>query len=417
MLRRLIPDTLAGRTIVILLFSLGLFHLWSIWIYQLGIEELLGSTREEQFAEQRGLRHARPRRPAGGRAGTDGARAVHRDLDDPLEPAQPGERRGAGKRADRADPPAAERSWPPISPTAASASPSPTRLRRPRRAAGATSHLLLASVAAAGRELGDLQVSTRTVAALGRPRRARLDERDGAGNSDRLDFAGPLDHRAVALAGRRRRPHRHRAPPRRSARRGAARGSAGGRAFNAMQARIRRLIEDRTQTLAAVSHDLKTPLTRLRLRAAVRRRPRSCAGRSRADLDEMEAMIDSTLDFLRGDATGEEVRTVDIASILETICDQLADAGHDVVLLEACYAPLPCRPLGDQAGVRQSDRQCGQVRGPGARLAREATRTLRRDHRRRRAGNPAGRVRTGVRPLLPPGEQAAAARPAAPAWA
>ena len=51
MLRRLIPDTLAGRTTVILLFSLGLFHLWSIWIYQLGIEELLGSTREEHLAE------------------------------------------------------------------------------------------------------------------------------------------------------------------------------------------------------------------------------------------------------------------------------------------------------------------------------------------------------------------------------
>ena len=49
---RLIPDTLAGRTIIILLFGLGLFHLWSIWIYQIGIEDLLGSTREEQLAER-----------------------------------------------------------------------------------------------------------------------------------------------------------------------------------------------------------------------------------------------------------------------------------------------------------------------------------------------------------------------------
>jgi signal transduction histidine kinase len=115
-------------------------------------------------------------------------------------------------------------------------------------------------------------------------------------------------------------------------------------AFNRMQARIKRLLEDRTQTLAAVSHDLKTPITRLRLRAQfvadqdLRRTIES-------DLDEMEAMIQSTLDFLRGDATGEEVRTVDIATILETVCDHLIDAGHDIVLLEACYAPLPCRAL------------------------------------------------------------------------
>ena len=51
MLKRLIPDTLAGRP-CILLFGLGLFHLWSLWIYQLGIEDVLGTTREEQLAER-----------------------------------------------------------------------------------------------------------------------------------------------------------------------------------------------------------------------------------------------------------------------------------------------------------------------------------------------------------------------------
>ena len=49
--RRLVPDTLAGRTIVILVIGLGLFHLWSIWIYQIGTENLLGSTREQGLAE------------------------------------------------------------------------------------------------------------------------------------------------------------------------------------------------------------------------------------------------------------------------------------------------------------------------------------------------------------------------------
>jgi signal transduction histidine kinase len=115
-------------------------------------------------------------------------------------------------------------------------------------------------------------------------------------------------------------------------------------AFNRMQARIRRLIDDRTQTLAAVSHDLKTPITRLRLRAhfvqddELRRT-------IEADLDEMEAMIQSTLDFLRGDATGEEIRTVDVGTIIETVCDQLVDGGHEVVLRAEPHLPLACRPL------------------------------------------------------------------------
>ena len=46
------PQTSAGRTIAVLLVGLGLFHLWSIWIYQVGIENLLGSTRDQQLAER-----------------------------------------------------------------------------------------------------------------------------------------------------------------------------------------------------------------------------------------------------------------------------------------------------------------------------------------------------------------------------
>ena len=115
------------------------------------------------------------------------------------------------------------------------------------------------------------------------------------------------------------------------------------KAFNAMQARIRRLIDDRTQTLAAVSHDLKTPITRLRLRAEfvgdgdLRRM-------IDGDLGEMERMINSTLAFLRG-ASSEESRTIDIGSVLRTICDQAADAGQDVVLSGNERAALVCKPL------------------------------------------------------------------------
>ena len=50
-MRRFLPDTLAGRTIVILVIGLGMFHLWSIWIYQIGTENLLGSAREQGLAE------------------------------------------------------------------------------------------------------------------------------------------------------------------------------------------------------------------------------------------------------------------------------------------------------------------------------------------------------------------------------
>ncbi|MBN8902708.1 MAG: HAMP domain-containing protein, partial [Rhodospirillales bacterium] len=71
------------------------------------------------------------------------------------------------------------------------------------------------------------------------------------------------------------------------------------KAFNAMQARISALIADRIQALAAVSHDLRTPITRLRLRAGFI----DSGGQKAidADLDEMESMIDSTLAYLRGD--------------------------------------------------------------------------------------------------------------------
>jgi signal transduction histidine kinase len=116
------------------------------------------------------------------------------------------------------------------------------------------------------------------------------------------------------------------------------------KAFNDMQTRIKRLINDRTQTLAAVSHDLRTPITRLRLRAEfvgddeLRRM-------IDADLDEMDRMIESTLAFLRGDPASEESKTVDIRSVLQTICDQLSDAGRDVVLSGSRYAPFRCKPL------------------------------------------------------------------------
>lgn len=99
------------------------------------------------------------------------------------------------------------------------------------------------------------------------------------------------------------------------------------RAFNAMQARLHRLIADRTLALAAVSHDLRTPITRLRLRAGFLADQETQAAID-ADLDEMEAMIDATLAYLRGDAEPEEPRPTDLSATLTTLVDGAADAGR-----------------------------------------------------------------------------------------
>lgn len=98
------------------------------------------------------------------------------------------------------------------------------------------------------------------------------------------------------------------------------------RAFNRMQDRLRRLIDDRTMMLAAISHDLRTVLTRLTLRAEFIDDPQQ-REKAVADINEMKAMLDASLSFARED-TAEEARTaVDLSSLLQSICYDLADAG------------------------------------------------------------------------------------------
>lgn len=99
-------------------------------------------------------------------------------------------------------------------------------------------------------------------------------------------------------------------------------------AFNGMQARLRRFIDDRTQMLAAISHDLRTPITRLRLRAEFVEDDEQ-RERMLADLDEMEGMIAATLSFARDDATREERRPVDVAAMLQGLCDDVLAGGGE----------------------------------------------------------------------------------------
>lgn len=115
------------------------------------------------------------------------------------------------------------------------------------------------------------------------------------------------------------------------------------RAFNDMQERIRRLVENRTRMLAAISHDLRTPITQLRLRAEFIDDAEEQA-KTLATLSEMEAMISSTLSFAREDAREEAPRVVDLAALIATICDDLADTGMPVACEPGPKIPYQCRP-------------------------------------------------------------------------
>ncbi len=110
------------------------------------------------------------------------------------------------------------------------------------------------------------------------------------------------------------------------------------RAFNAMQQRVRRLVENRTQILAALSHDLKTPVTLLRLRVELMRETPERA-KILATLDDMEAMVASVLEFTRASLLDEPRRRVDLTALLASICEDMADAGL-AVAFDPSSAPI-----------------------------------------------------------------------------
>jgi signal transduction histidine kinase len=116
------------------------------------------------------------------------------------------------------------------------------------------------------------------------------------------------------------------------------------RAFNAMQFRLRRLIDDRTQMLAAISHDLKTPITRLRLRAEFVEEP-ALQEKMLADLAEMEAIVASTLAFARSDARSEGHESVDLADMLQSLAEGHADGGAAVAYEGPAHLTVRARPV------------------------------------------------------------------------
>jgi signal transduction histidine kinase len=115
------------------------------------------------------------------------------------------------------------------------------------------------------------------------------------------------------------------------------------RAFNTMQARLRSLIETRTRMLAAISHDLRTPLTLLRLRAE---NVENASEREKmlATIAEMDAMVATTLAFARDEARTEPRRRTDLTALLASTVDDMADTGLPVAMKPAEPLVCECQP-------------------------------------------------------------------------
>ena len=143
------------------------------------------------------------------------------------------------------------------------------------------------------------------------------------------------------------------------------------RAFNTMQQRLSRFIADRTRVLTAMSHDLKTPITRLRLRAEMLE-DEALRAKFAKDLEEMEAMVAQTLDFMRDASTQEALQRVDVMALLESLQTDYQDSGSKIEIEGSIARPYTGRPLalrrcltnlvdnairyGDRATIRVEDR-------------------------------------------------------------
>jgi len=122
-------------------------------------------------------------------------------------------------------------------------------------------------------------------------------------------------------------------------------------AFNRMQERLQRFVADRTRMLAAIGHDLRTPITSLRLRAEF-------VGESEirekmlSTIDEMQKMTEATLSFAREESAAEETRSIDLSALVQSLSDDLADLGHDVIFTNGFKIPYRCRAEALRRAIR-----------------------------------------------------------------
>jgi signal transduction histidine kinase len=339
--RRLWPAGLAGRTVVLLLGSMLLLHLGSVWLYENGLRGAAETSRERQIAERlSAAKRAVAALPEGDRDRTAHALAA----------------------------PGLDVHWSPVAVVLPAAGQNDARLAELRRR-------LLAAVP----ELGEVRLAFGEEGAAGVAGHlvvGSLGLQDGSWINFsaalfRAGLPGAMDHAtitsttamaagiivvAVLLVHWLTRPLQHLAyvakrigrdpVPVPVAEDGPTEAVRLARAFNAMQRRIHRMIQDRTQALAAVSHDLRTPIQRLRLRAGFIE-DEEVQARMEADLAEMEAMIEATLAYLRGDDAedAEPRRTMDLAATLQALCGDAADAGQDASYDGPTRALVSCRPV------------------------------------------------------------------------
>ena len=167
------------------------------------------------------------------------------------------------------------------------------------------------------------------------------------------------------------------------------------RALDRMRARVRRLIDDRTQMLAAISHDLRTPITRLRLRAEFIEDEHPAPATLR-DLDQMNGLVEAALSFVRDGQTRDasSLSLVDLASVVQTVCDDFSDFGAPVRVGRSRHVLVQGRPeelqraitnlvdnavkYGGRAEVQMESsergiRVCVLDQGPGIPETRDAT--------------------------------------------
>jgi signal transduction histidine kinase len=115
------------------------------------------------------------------------------------------------------------------------------------------------------------------------------------------------------------------------------------RAFNDMQRRLQRFLTDRTLMLSAISHDLRTPLTRLRLRIETGRMAED-KHKMIQDIELMENMVMSAHAFVRGVDDAETHDAVDLGLLLQTVCDMVSDLGGEVEYAGPSHCRYRCKP-------------------------------------------------------------------------
>ena len=123
-------------------------------------------------------------------------------------------------------------------------------------------------------------------------------------------------------------------------------------AFNTMSERLHRFVADRTRMLAAISHDLRSPLTSLRLRAEFITDDADNKQKILNILDEMERITEATLAFARDDMAGGALEDADVAQLCSDVVEELSDQGFDASCETSGAAILNCQPTALKRAIR-----------------------------------------------------------------